>query len=58
MENGQKQTATVLLFFQNKKYCELTLKVGIVYDGSYNVNNIPTKRETNNNEISQFIKWN
>jgi len=49
MENGQKQTATVLLFFQNRKYCELTLKVGLVFDGSYNVNNIPTKRENNSN---------
>lgn len=49
MENGQKQTATVLLFFQNKKYSELTLKVGLVYDGSYNVSNIPTKRDNNAN---------
>jgi hypothetical protein len=37
MENGQRQTATVLLFFENKKYCELTMKVGLVYDGSYNI---------------------
>jgi hypothetical protein len=34
-ENGQRQTTTVLLFFESGKYCELTLKVGLVYDGIY-----------------------
>lgn len=34
-ENGQRQTTTVLLFFESGKYCALTLKVGLVYDGVY-----------------------
>lgn len=35
VESGQRQTTTVLLFFESGKYCELTLKVGLVYDGLY-----------------------
>ncbi len=35
IESGQRQTTTVLLFFESGKYCELTLKVGLVYDGVY-----------------------
>ena len=57
MENGQKQTATVLLFFKDRKYCELNLKVGLVFDGSYQVQNIPHKGDSNA-DLTNFIKWN
>ena len=33
--SGQRQTSTVLLFFENGKYCELTLKVVLICDGVY-----------------------
>lgn len=46
ISNGQRQTSTVLLFFENHKYCELVLKIGVVCDGKYHV------------QDQQFKKWN
>jgi hypothetical protein len=46
-ENGQRQTTTVLLFFESGKYCALTLKVGLVYDGIYRVPDIPMRKVHN-----------
>lgn len=33
---GQRHSSNILLFYENCKYCELTLSVGLVLDGSYN----------------------
>lgn len=44
IESGQRQTTTVLLFFESGKYCELTLKVGLVYDGLYRSPEVPLRK--------------
>ena len=44
-ECGQRQTSTVLLFFDNGKYCELTIKVGLVCDGVYNTTDMNLYRQ-------------
>ncbi|KRX07210.1 hypothetical protein PPERSA_00367 [Pseudocohnilembus persalinus] len=36
VEGGQRHSAQILLFFENSKYCVLTLNVGLVCDKQYN----------------------
>lgn len=32
-----RQTSSVLLFYSNGKYCEMTIKVGLICDGVYQI---------------------
>lgn len=37
VNSGARQTSSVLLFYENGRYCEITAKVGLICDGSYHI---------------------